>query len=132
MEKLLYVTANPKGLEKSKGLKIGGASLESFQQERPDVDIKRMDLFTLDFPQKAVHIQTRGGQYTGTPMEGLESGDRYLKIALRFLGIEIMDSVITEGFDINPQKVPEILAQAKENARLAAEEFANDSVTVLG
>lgn len=80
----------------------------------------------------SIHIQTRGGQYTGTPMEGLESGDRYLKIALCFLGIEIMDSVITEGFDINPQKVPEILAQAKENARLAAKEFANDPVTVLG
>jgi FMN-dependent NADH-azoreductase len=55
----------------------------------------------------------------------LESGDRYLKIALRFLGIGVMDSVITEGFDINPQRVPEILAQGKENARLAAQEFAH-------
>ncbi|NHC43243.1 NAD(P)H dehydrogenase [Bacillus sp. MM2020_1] len=219
MEKLLYVTANPKGIEKSKGLKIGEAFLESFQQERPDVEIKKIDLFSLEFPQmdadlvsargklagygytldqlseierekilkmhtlanefisydyfvfvspmwnlnspailkafidnlfiagktfahtvngpkglltnkKAIHLQTRGGQYTGTPMEALESGDRYLKIALRFLGIGVMDSVITEGFDINPLKVPEILATGQENARLAAKEFIRKSVTI--
>jgi FMN-dependent NADH-azoreductase len=219
MEKLLYITANPKGLEKSKGLKIGEAFLASFQQERPDIEIKKLDLFSLDFPQmdadlvsargklagygytldqlseierekigkmhaladkfisydyfvfvspmwnlnspailkafidnlfisgktfahtangpkglltnkKAIHLQTRGGQYTGTPMEALESGDRYIKIALRFLGIEVMDSVITEGFDINPLKVPEILAKGIENARLAAKDFAPIPVTV--
>lgn len=219
MEKLLYITANPKGLEKSKGLKIGEAFLASFQQERPDVEIKKLDLFSLDFPQmdadlvsargklagygytldqlsenerekilkmhaladefvsydyfvfvspmwnlnspailkaftdnlfiagktfahtangpkglltnkKAIHLQTRGGQYTGTPMEELESGDRYLKIALRFLGIEVVDSVITEGFDINPVKVPEILEKGQENARVAAKNFAPKPVTV--
>ncbi|MFZ7944892.1 MULTISPECIES: FMN-dependent NADH-azoreductase [Bacillaceae] len=214
MEKLLYITANPKGLEKSKGMQIGEAFLDAFQQVRQDVKIKKMDLFTLDFPQmdadlvsargklagygytmeqlsdverekilkmhaltdefitydyyvfvspmwnlsspailkafldnlfvsgktfahtpggpkgllsnkKAVHIQTRGGQYTGTPMQELESGDRYLKIALRFLGIDVMDTVIVEGFDLNPQKVPEILAKAKKAASLAAKELAN-------
>jgi len=213
MEKLLYVTANPKGLEKSKGLQIGEAFLEAFHQERSDVKIKKMDLFTLDFAQmdadlvsargklagygytldqlsdaerakilkmhtladefvsydyyvfvspmwnlnspavlkafldnlfisgktfahtpdgpkglltnkKAIHIQTRGGQYTGTPLQEMESGDRYLKIALRFLGIEVMDTVIAEGFDLYPQKVPEIIAHAKETARLAAKELA--------
>ncbi|MFK9095095.1 FMN-dependent NADH-azoreductase [Bacillus salipaludis] len=213
MEKLLYVTANPKGLEKSKGLQIGEAFLEAFQQESSDVEIKKMDLFTLDFAQmdadlvsargklagygytldqltetervkilkmhaladefvtydyyvfvspmwnlnspavlkafldnlfvsgktfahtpngpkgllsnkKAIHIQTRGGQYTGTPLQEMESGDRYLKIALRFLGIEVMDTVIAEGFDLYPQKVPEIIEKAKDNVRLAAKELA--------
>ena len=213
LEKLLYVTANPKGLEKSKGLQIGESFLEAFQKERPDVEIKKMDLFTLDFPQmdadlvsargklagygytldqlsdaerekiikmhaladefisydyyvfvspvwnlsspavlkafldnlfiagktfahtpdgpkgllknkKAVHIQTRGGQYTGTPLQEMESGDRYLKIALSFLGIEVMDTLIAEGFDLYPQKVPEIIAKAKEHARLVAKELA--------
>lgn len=80
--------------------------------------------------KKAIHLQTRGGQYTGTPMEALESGDRYLKIALRFLGIEVVDSVITEGFDLNPLKVPDILALGQENARLAAKYFAPKPVTV--
>jgi FMN-dependent NADH-azoreductase len=217
VKKLLYVTANPKGLEKSKGLKIGEAFLEAFQEERSDVEISKIDLFAYDFPQmdadmvsargklagygytleqlsdperekilkmhalaeefisfdyyvfvspmwnlnspavlkayidnlfisgktfahtangpkgllvnkKAIHIQTRGGQYTGTPMEELESGDRYLKIALRFLGIEVSDTVVAEGFDLNPQKVPEILEQGKINARIAARKFVKELV----
>ena len=217
MKKLLYVTANPKGLEKSKGLKIGEAFLEAFQEERSDVQISRIDLFAYDFPQmdadmvsargklagygytleqlsdperekilkmhaladefitydyyvfvspmwnlnspavlkafidnlfisgktfahtangpkgllsnkKAIHIQTRGGQYTGTPMQELESGDRYLKIALRFLGIKVSESVVAEGFDLNPQKVPELLEQGKVNAQIAAREFVKELV----
>jgi len=219
MRKLLYITANPKGLEKSKGLKIGEAFLEAFQAERPDVEIHRIDLFAFDFPQmdadlvsargklagygytldqlsiperekiskmhaladefitydfyvfvspmwnlnspavlkayidnlfisgktfahtpngpkgllankKAIHIQTRGGQYIGTPMQKLESGDRYLKIALRFLGMEVSDTVVAEGFDINPRRVPEILEQGKINARTAAIEFAKQLVQI--
>ena len=218
MKKLLYVTANPKGLEKSKGLQIGEAFLEVYQQQRPDVEIKRMDLFSLDFAQmdadlvfargklagygytldqlseverekilkmhaladefisydyyvfvspmwnlnspavvkafldnlfiagktfahtangpkglltdkKAIHIQTRGGQYTGTPLQDMESGDRYLRIALTFLGINVMDTVVAEGFDLYPQRVPEILAKAKECAKLAAIEFSRELVT---
>jgi len=219
MEKLLYVTANPKGLEKSKGLQIGEAFLQSFHEENHDIEIKKMDLFQLDFAQmdadlvsargklagygytldqlseqerekilkmhsladefisydyyvfvspmwnlnspavlkafldnlfvsgktfahtpngpkgllsgkRAIHIQTRGGQYTGTPMEEMESGDRYLKIALRFLGIEVMKTVIAEGLDLYPQKVPEIVAMAKERAILAAKELAKQPVQV--
>jgi len=219
MDKMLYITANPKGLEKSKGLQIGEAFLQSFHQENPDVEIKKMDLFQLDFAQmdaelvsargklagygytidqlsdperkkilkmhaladefisydyyvfvspmwnlnspavlkafldnlfvsgktfvhtangpkglltgkRAIHIQTRGGQYTGTPMQELESGDRYLKIALRFLGIEVMETVIAEGLDLYPQKVPEIVAMAKEKAKIAAKEFAKLPVQV--
>jgi FMN-dependent NADH-azoreductase len=219
MEKLLYITANPKGLEISKGLKIGEAFLEAFQQERSDVEIKKMDLFSLDFVQmdrdlvlargklagygytldqlsdaerekilkmraladefvgfdyyvfvsplwnlnspavlkayidtlfiagktfvhtangpkglltgkRAIHIQTRGGQYTGTPIQDLESGDRYLRIAMNFLGIEMMDSVIAEGLDINPKKAPEIVEAAKERAILAAREMAKTPLPI--
>lgn len=217
MAKLLYITANPKGLEKSKGLQIGEAFLQSFQQERPEVEITKMDLFQLDMAQMdadlvfargklagygytmdqlsdaerakilkmhalanefieydyyvfvspmwnlsspavlkafldnlfvsgktfhhtpngprgllngkiAIHIHTRGGQYTDTPMQALESGDRYLKIALNFLGIEVMETVIAEGLDLYPQKIPEIVAKAKEKAILAAKEMAKLTV----
>jgi FMN-dependent NADH-azoreductase len=213
MKKLLYVTANPKGLEKSKGLQIGEAFLEAFQEDCPTIEIKKMDLFSIDMAhmdrdlvsargklagygytldqlseserekivkmhaladefiqydyyvfvspmwnlnspailkafldnlfisgktfahtptgpkgllteKTALHIQTRGGQYSGTPMEEMESGDRYLKIALRFLGIEMMDTVVAEGLDAFPHKVPEIVAEAKVNARIAAKEMA--------
>ena len=48
MKKLLYITANPKGLEKSKGLKIGEAFINTVKEENPEMEIKQMDLFTLD------------------------------------------------------------------------------------
>jgi FMN-dependent NADH-azoreductase len=219
MEKLLYISANPKGLEKSKGLQIGEAFLKSFHEENPDVEIKKMDLFQLEFAQmdadlvfargklagygytldqlsdierekilkmhaladefisydyyvfvspmwnlnspavlkafldnlfvsgktfahtangpkglltgkKAIHIQTRGGQYTGTPMQELESGDRYLKIALKFLGIDMMETVVAEGLDLYPNKITEIVEMAKEKAIFAAKELSKKTIQV--
>ncbi|WP_335558284.1 FMN-dependent NADH-azoreductase [Neobacillus vireti] len=219
MKKLLYVTANPKGIEKSKGLKIGEAFLEAVQEECKNIEINRIDLFNYEFPQmdadlvsargklagygysldqlstperekiskmhalanefitydsyvfvspmwnfnspavlkayidnlfisgktfvhtangpkglltdkKAIHIQTRGGKYIGTPMQELESGDRYLKIALCFLGIKVYDTVVAEGFDLNPLKTPEILKQGIINARIAAKQFANELIQI--
>ena len=214
MKKLLYISANPKGLEKSKGLQIGEAFLDAVKQECPEVEIKKIDLFTLDMAQmdaelvsargklagygytldqltegertkilkmhrladefitydyyvfvspiwnlsspavlktfldnlfisgktfthtaqgpkglltekKALHINTRGGLYTGMPMAELESGDRYLRIALNFLGMEVMDTIIAEGFDVYPQKTAEIVANAKSDAIQAAKEMLN-------
>lgn len=219
MEKLLYITANPKGLEKSKGMQIGEAFIQAFHEENPHVEINRIDLFHSDFPhmdadlvsaraklagygytmeqleeaervkiqkmravaddfsshdyfvfvspmwnlsapavlkeyldnlfvagktfmhtptgpqglltgKRAIHIQTRGGQHTGTPTEALESGDRYLKIALNFLGIETVESIIAEGFDLYPQKWSEMIAAAKEKAASAAKQFARKPVEV--
>ena len=213
MVELFYLTANPKGLEKSKGLQIGEAFLERFQVERPEVEINRIDLFQLDFPamdaelvlargkvgghgipidqleeaertkllkmhaiadefisydyyvfvspvwnlgspavlkayldnlfvhgktfaftpmgpkgfltgKTAIHIQTRGGIYTDSPLKELESGDRYLQIALKFLGLTMMETVVAEGFDHFPKQIPEIVANAKKQAVLAAREMA--------
>jgi FMN-dependent NADH-azoreductase len=219
MKKLLYITANPKGYPKSKGLQIGEAFLESFQAENPDIAIDRKDLFHSDFVQmdaelvaargklagygytmdqltegerekilkmhavanefmsydyyvfvsplwnlnspavlkayldnlfvagktfmhtatgpkglltdkRAIHLQTRGGLYIGTPMQELESGDRYLRIALTFLGIELMDSVVAEGLDAFPQKAPEIVAEAIVKAKLAATQLVKKPVEI--
>jgi FMN-dependent NADH-azoreductase len=219
MEKLLYITANPKGLEKSKGLQIGKAFIESFQEENPEIIINTIDLFHSDFAwmdadlvfargklagygytldqlseaerekilkmhavanefigydyyvfvspmwnlnspavlkayldnlfvsgktfahtptgpkgllsgKRAIHIQTRGGAYTGTPMQELESGDRYLRIALNFLGIEMMDTIVAEGFDLYPKRIPELVAAAKEKAIFAAKQLAKKSVQI--
>lgn len=212
MAKLLYITANPKGLGKSKGLQIGESFLETIKQECPDMEIKKVDLFSLDMAhmdadlvsargklagygytleeltdkerekilkmhaladefiiydfyvfvspiwnlsspavlkafldnlfisgktfvhtangpkgilsgKRAIHINTRGGQYTGTPLQQLESGDRYLRIALNFLGIDVMDTIVAEALDLYPQKAPEIVAKAKEAAISAAREM---------
>lgn len=213
MAKLLYISANPKGQEKSKGMQIGEAFLQSFIEEQPDIEITKIDLFQFDMVRMdadlisargklagywlsfddlsdqekgkikkmhaladefitydyyvfvsplwnlsspavlktfldnlfvtgktfvhtangpkgllegktAIHIQTRGGLYTGMPMEELESGDRYLKIALRFLGIQVLDSVVAEGLDAFPKKVPEIVEDAKIRASAAAKVMA--------
>lgn len=213
MEKLLYISANPKGVEKSKGLQIGEAFLQSFISENPGIEINKIDLFQYDIAhmdadlvfargklagygytldqlselerekiikmraiadefssydyyvfvspvwnlnmpavlkayidnlfvagktfahtangpkgvltgKRAIHIQTRGGHYAGTPMQELESGDRYLKIALNFLGIEVLESVVAEGLDINPRNTPEIVNAAKEKAIEVAKLFA--------
>jgi FMN-dependent NADH-azoreductase len=219
MEKLLYVTANPKGIEKSKGLQIGETFLETFQSERPDVLITRLDLFNASIPipamdadlvsargkvggygipidqlegaersklaamhslaeefkgydyyvfvspvwnlgspavlkafldnlfvhgktfqftaegpkgmlsgKKGIHIQTRGGIYSCGPMKELESGDRYLQIAMNFLGISMMDTVFAEGLDHFPNQINEIVSAAKEKAAYAAREMAKCTV----
>ncbi|RDU35867.1 NAD(P)H dehydrogenase [Neobacillus piezotolerans] len=219
MAKLLYISANPKGPEKSKGMQIGEAFLQSFSEEQPDIEIKRIDLFQLDMVRMdaelisargklagygmsfedltdqekskiikmhalaeefikydyfvfvtplwnlsspavlktfldnlfvtgktfvhtangpkgllegktAIHIQTRGGLYTGMPMAELESGDRYLKIALRFMGIRVLDSVIAEGLDAFPKKAPEIVEETKARAIIAAKEMARKPVVI--
>lgn len=218
MGRLLYITANPKGIEKSKGLQIGESFINSIKEECPEIEINIIDLFSSDqiahmdaelvsargklagygytleqltegerekilkmhaladnfltydyyvfvspiwnlsspavlkayldnlfiagktfahtangpkgllTGKKAIHINTRGGLYTGTPMKELECGDRYLRIALNFLGIEVMDTIIAEALDLYPQKVQEIVDKAKQEAILAAKEMVKVSV----
>jgi FMN-dependent NADH-azoreductase len=74
--------------------------------------------------RKAIHIQTRGGIYSTGPMAEFEFGDRFLKKALGFLGLEVMDSVIAEGMDHFPKMVGEIMEKAKEQAAESARKMA--------
>jgi FMN-dependent NADH-azoreductase len=80
--------------------------------------------------RKALHIQTRGGIYSTGPMVDFEFGDRFLRKALGFLGMELLDTVVAEGMDHFPKKAPEIMDKAKEQAIDAAREMARTSVTV--
>lgn len=80
--------------------------------------------------RKALHIQTRGGIYSHGPMAEFEMGDRYLRKALSFLGMEVMDTVFAEGLDHFPKQIPEIMAKAKEQAAAAAWEMAKETVTI--
>jgi FMN-dependent NADH-azoreductase len=70
--------------------------------------------------KKAIHIQTRGGIYSEGPMVDFEFGDRFLRKALGFLGLDVMDSIIAEGMDHFPKMASEIIAIAKEQAAKAA------------
>jgi len=80
--------------------------------------------------RKAVHIQTRGGIYSTGPMVDFEMGDQYVKKALTFLGMDVMDTVVAEGMDHFPKEVPEIMAKAKEQAVEAAKKMAKSTVTI--
>ncbi|WP_210365841.1 NAD(P)H-dependent oxidoreductase [Bacillus sp. REN3] len=76
--------------------------------------------------RKAVHIQTRGGIYSTGPMAEYEFGDRYLRKALGFLGMEVMDSLVAEGMDHFPEQAPEIMEKAKRLAVETAKRMASE------
>jgi FMN-dependent NADH-azoreductase len=80
--------------------------------------------------RKALHIQTRGGIYSTGPMVDFEFGDRFLRKALGFLGMELLDTVVAEGMDHFPKKAPDIMNKAKEQAIEAARKMAGVTVTV--
>ena len=70
------------------------------------------------------HLQTRGGIYSEGPLKELESSDRYLTIAMKFLGLTVHPVIYAEGLDHNPKQAPEIVAQTIEQAKIAARELA--------
>ncbi len=51
MAKLLYITANPKGEERSFGLSVGRAFVEAYRKEKPQDDVEELDLYHTDVPQ---------------------------------------------------------------------------------
>jgi FMN-dependent NADH-azoreductase len=220
MSRLLYITASPKkDVTKSKGAQIGEVFLDTFQKERPEVEIERMHLYDMDITRidtdllyaraktsfmgytleqlsdperekftrmhaladrfiaadyyvfvtpiwnlgapgilkdfmdnmflhkktfvtieegpkglltgrKAIHIQTRGGIYSTGPMVDFEMGDQYVRKALTFLGMEVMDTIIAEGLDHFPKQIPEIMEKAKADAAKAAKEMAQSMVGI--
>lgn len=73
---------------------------------------------------ESIHIQTRGGVYSEGPLKELESGDRYLTIAMKFLGLNVHPCVYAEGLDHFRDQVPAIVAEATEKAKIAAKEMA--------
>ncbi|MCM3586414.1 NAD(P)H-dependent oxidoreductase [Mesobacillus maritimus] len=79
--------------------------------------------------RKAIHIQTRGGIYSTGPMADFEMGDQYVRKALTFLGMDVMDTIVAEGMDHFPKQTPEIMAKAKEQAIEAAKAMAKRTIT---
>lgn len=79
--------------------------------------------------KKAVHIQARGGVYTLEETREFELGDRYIRTILSFMGVQDIDSVIAEGMAQNPELAEQIVQKAIEDAKLAAERFAQPPLT---
>ena len=83
--------------------------------------------YTAEGPQglltdkKALHIQSRGGYYTEGPAAEVESGDRYLRNIMTFLGVPSYETIIIESHNAEPEKTEEIkaasIAEAKELAK---------------
>ncbi len=73
--------------------------------------------------KKGIHIQARGGTYSGDK-SFLEFGDSYLRTIMGFLGIDMMDSIIAEGMSYSPDKADEIKLAAIRMSQSAAKEMA--------
>lgn len=74
--------------------------------------------------KKAIHIQARGGVFSGDSSINSEYGDRYIRAVLSFMGVQVADPVIIEGVHQTPDLIDDILAGAMEQAREAAIKFA--------
>ncbi len=67
--------------------------------------------------KKALHIITRGGEYSKPPLSAFEMGDRYLKALFGFLGITDFKTIVAENLDVVGQDVEGILRQAITEAQ---------------
>jgi FMN-dependent NADH-azoreductase len=74
--------------------------------------------------KKAIHIQARGGVFSEGIAKDCELGDRYIRTILKFMGVQVADSVIIEGVHQTPDQIDDIKARAVEQAREAAIIFA--------
>jgi FMN-dependent NADH-azoreductase len=95
MPKLLYITANPKkdaGL--SKGAQIGEVFLDTFLQERPDVEIERMHLYDMDIPQIDMDLLYARAKlsFMGYSFEQLSQGEQEKYTAMHALADRFIDA----------------------------------------
>lgn len=85
--------------------------------------------YTAEGPQglltdkKVLHIQSRGGYYTEGPAAEVESGDRYLRNIMTFLGVPSYETIIIEGHNAEPEKTEEIKAASITEAKELAKTF---------
>jgi len=70
--------------------------------------------------EKLMYLTTRGGTYTGSP---LEQGELYMKAICEFFGIDAYQSVVAEGLDLGIEPPEDILERAIMQVKAAAAEF---------
>ncbi|MCL1924940.1 MAG: NAD(P)H-dependent oxidoreductase, partial [Defluviitaleaceae bacterium] len=69
----------------------------------------------------AIHIHGSGGTYSTTT--GVEHADSYIKGSLKFIGLDVLESIFVEGIDFDPSKKEEIMKAALEKAEVMAKKF---------
>ncbi|SHM90394.1 FMN-dependent NADH-azoreductase [Anaerosporobacter mobilis DSM 15930] len=73
--------------------------------------------------KKAVHIVSRGGNYSEGPAKEYEMGDRYLRTIFAFFGITDFTTIAADKLDDKSEDVEAILNQAIIRAMNVAKEF---------
>ncbi len=62
--------------------------------------------------KKAVHFNSRGGDYSTEFMAPYEMGDRYLRTIIGFLGVHDFTTIAAEGTDVQTNDKDAIIAEA--------------------
>ncbi|MBS5932764.1 MAG: FMN-dependent NADH-azoreductase [Clostridiales bacterium] len=73
--------------------------------------------------KKAVHIVSRGGNYSEGPAKEYEMGDRYLRTVFAFFGITDFTTIAADMLDDKSEDVEAILNKAIIRATNVAKEF---------
>ena len=73
--------------------------------------------------KKALHIQTAGSVYHGTPLEKFDFGGTYLKLALKLFGVDDFTDLYIEGVDQFRDRRDTIKEKAMQDAAKIAEKF---------
>jgi FMN-dependent NADH-azoreductase len=95
MPKLLYITANPKSdVRLSKGAQIGEVFLDTFLQERPDVELERMHLYDMEIPQIDMDLLYARAKlsFMGYSFEQLSAGEQEKFTAMHALADRFIDA----------------------------------------
>ncbi len=73
--------------------------------------------------KKAMHITTRGGEYSAEPFSNYEMGDRYLRTIFAFLGITDFTTLSADNLDVMGVDVEAIVANAIKDGKEKAKNF---------
>lgn len=73
--------------------------------------------------KKAVHIVSRGGEYSEGPGAAFEMGDRYLRTIFGFFGIADFTTIAADKLDVIGEDVELILENVINEAQKIAKEF---------
>jgi FMN-dependent NADH-azoreductase len=75
-------------------------------------------------PNKPVALlHVRGGVYSSGPLQTLDFAAPYLQSVCAMIGLSDFRTVLCEGVEIDPGKVEQLVAQAKDRARELARNF---------
>jgi FMN-dependent NADH-azoreductase len=129
MSKLLYITANPKSdIKLSKGMQIGEVFLEEFKKEKPDVEIVRMHLYSMDIPEIDMDLLYARAKlsFMGYTMEQLSEAERTKITKMHELADRFIDAdyyvFVTPIWNLG---APAILKSFMDNMFIAEKTFTN-------